>query len=396
MRVPLTVSDFLERAELVYGERVGVVDEPDQPAGAVGRAHVRARSRAGHGRRPPASTARRRAGRAGRDRVAELGAAAHVALRRERLGPGARADQLPPQRRARSPTSSSTRAPTVLLSIPSSTTSLRRVDCEAALCWAPRRDAGLPLRRRARAVGRPTKTPPRRSTTPAAPPPAQGRAADAPQHLAQRRGLRAARRRQGSRRVPAHAADVPLQRVGDDLRASRAWAAPTSCCARSTARRSSAGSATHGVTLLCGAPAVLSAVLDAAGEWDGTDPGARPGARRRGRRTAADADDRAHRDGARLGVRPDLRPHRDVPAAHDEPQPGRVGRAHAARARPAARPGRRAGARRALSWSEGEVLARSNVVIDGLLGAARGDRRGASRAAGSTPATAASSTTRAT
>ncbi|HTD49454.1 MAG TPA: AMP-binding protein [Acidimicrobiia bacterium] len=32
MRVPLTVNDFLERAELVYGPRVGVVDEPDQPA----------------------------------------------------------------------------------------------------------------------------------------------------------------------------------------------------------------------------------------------------------------------------------------------------------------------------------------------------------------------------
>ncbi|HEX9992241.1 MAG TPA: AMP-binding protein [Acidimicrobiales bacterium] len=36
MKVPLTVSDFLQRAELVYGERVGVVDEPDQPAGSLG------------------------------------------------------------------------------------------------------------------------------------------------------------------------------------------------------------------------------------------------------------------------------------------------------------------------------------------------------------------------
>ncbi len=32
MRVPLTVNDFLARAQLVYGERVGVIDEPDQPA----------------------------------------------------------------------------------------------------------------------------------------------------------------------------------------------------------------------------------------------------------------------------------------------------------------------------------------------------------------------------
>jgi acyl-CoA synthetase (AMP-forming)/AMP-acid ligase II len=32
MRVPLTIADFLERAALVYPDRVGVVDEPDQPA----------------------------------------------------------------------------------------------------------------------------------------------------------------------------------------------------------------------------------------------------------------------------------------------------------------------------------------------------------------------------
>ena len=32
MRVPLTVLDFIERAELVYGDRIGIIDEPDQPA----------------------------------------------------------------------------------------------------------------------------------------------------------------------------------------------------------------------------------------------------------------------------------------------------------------------------------------------------------------------------
>jgi fatty-acyl-CoA synthase len=36
MKVPLTVSDFLRRAELVYGDRIGVVDEPDQPAASWG------------------------------------------------------------------------------------------------------------------------------------------------------------------------------------------------------------------------------------------------------------------------------------------------------------------------------------------------------------------------
>src|SRR6266511_1680609 len=32
MKVALTVNDFLRRAELVYGDRTGVIDEPDQPA----------------------------------------------------------------------------------------------------------------------------------------------------------------------------------------------------------------------------------------------------------------------------------------------------------------------------------------------------------------------------
>ena len=37
MIVPLTLVDFLERAELVYGEREAVVDEPDPPGGGLGR-----------------------------------------------------------------------------------------------------------------------------------------------------------------------------------------------------------------------------------------------------------------------------------------------------------------------------------------------------------------------
>jgi fatty-acyl-CoA synthase len=36
MRVPLTTRDFLDRAELVYGNRVGIVDEPAQPAPSLG------------------------------------------------------------------------------------------------------------------------------------------------------------------------------------------------------------------------------------------------------------------------------------------------------------------------------------------------------------------------
>ena len=49
MKVPLTIRDHLERAELVYGDRVGVIDEPDQPAPSWGEVTYRdlaARARA--------------------------------------------------------------------------------------------------------------------------------------------------------------------------------------------------------------------------------------------------------------------------------------------------------------------------------------------------------------
>ena len=36
MLVPLTIGDFLHRAETVYGERVAAVDEPDPPGGGLG------------------------------------------------------------------------------------------------------------------------------------------------------------------------------------------------------------------------------------------------------------------------------------------------------------------------------------------------------------------------
>ena len=48
MIVPFTLSDFLDRGAAVYGERVGVVDEPDQPASSMGEltyAELRSRAR---------------------------------------------------------------------------------------------------------------------------------------------------------------------------------------------------------------------------------------------------------------------------------------------------------------------------------------------------------------
>jgi fatty-acyl-CoA synthase len=49
MRVPLTTRDFLDRAELVYGDRVGVVDEPNQPAPSLGDLSYRELARRARG-----------------------------------------------------------------------------------------------------------------------------------------------------------------------------------------------------------------------------------------------------------------------------------------------------------------------------------------------------------
>ncbi|MFI6155192.1 AMP-binding protein [Kitasatospora sp. NPDC051170] len=64
MQIPLSVMDFLDRAELVYGDRVGIVDEPAQPAESWGELTYR--------------------------RVAELARAQAAGLDRLGVGPGER------------------------------------------------------------------------------------------------------------------------------------------------------------------------------------------------------------------------------------------------------------------------------------------------------------------
>ncbi|ARF80994.1 AMP-binding protein [Kitasatospora aureofaciens] len=64
MQIPLSVMDFLDRAELVYGDRVGIVDEPVQPAESWGELSYR--------------------------RVAELARAQATGLDRLGVGPGER------------------------------------------------------------------------------------------------------------------------------------------------------------------------------------------------------------------------------------------------------------------------------------------------------------------
>ena len=136
----------------------------------------------------------------------------------------------------------------------------------------------------------------------------------------------------------------------------------------------------HGVTVMCAAPAVAAAVLEAAQTWEGEIPG-----RDRVRIIMAgapppDEDGRPRRGGAGLGVRPDLRPHRDVPAADLQPHPRRVGRPVGRGARGPADASRRPGPRRTAADRRARRGARPvQRRPRGLLGAAGGVGEGAGR-----------------
>ena len=352
MKIPFNVLDFLDRAELVYGDRIGVVDEPDQPADSWGRTDLAPgrRPRPGHGRRP--RRPRRRARRAGRDRLAEQRPPARRPVRRLRLRPRRRADQLPPQRRRG----------------PLHRRALRRVR-------PPRRSRarrGARRRRRARTASCSARESDEvllrfdRQPNPWIDP-----SEDAVASINYTSGTTA--RPKGveltHRNLYVNALTFGWH-TGVNDRDVYLWAVPMFHCngwgmvyaitgmgGRHVMLRKVDGPEIlrridrHGVTFMGGAPAVVNTILAAAAERPGSDPRARPHPHRRRRSTAADGDDRAGRDRARLGVHPDLRPHRDLAAADAQPPPGRVGRPDAGRAGPAPRPGRPAGDRRARSAS---------------------------------------------
>ena len=279
MRVPLTTCDFLDRAEHVYGDRVGVVDEPDQPAPVAGRADLPRSGppRPGAGR--PGST---RSASASGERVAVVSRTTPPGCWSCFFGVPACGRVLVPINFRLAPRRSS-----YIVEHSRRRGAARRPRARRRRCSGRRRAehrfvlgrgatssccASTPSR--ARGPSR-TRTPPRRSTTRQRHDrAAQGRADDPPQHLGQRGDLR-----------PAHAASATATSTCTRCRCSTAtaggcrtpwpaWARRRSCCARSTAPRSCAGSSEHGVTLMCGAPAVWNAVLDAAAAWDGEIPAA--------------------------------------------------------------------------------------------------------------------------
>ena len=328
MKVALTVNDFLRRAELLYPGPGGDRRRAGSAGRVVGNDHVRRDGTPGEGDGGRARRARHRRRRAGGDRVAQLGAAADGVVRGVGLGSDPGADQLPARRRGGQVHRRPLRRPVAARrSRARGRAGRRRVRDEVDDRCRQRRHADA-LRRRAPAVGG------RRGRHgdgqlhvghDRAP---QGCAAHAPQHLAQRHHLRLAHGGQRPRRVSAHAAPVPLQRVGDAVRGHRDGRRardpaqgrrrrdPAPCRpARRDVDVRGAGGAQHDPRRRrhLGRP----------------DPRPRSDADRGRRCATADAHDRALRDRARLGVRPDLRAHRDDAGADDEPHPRRMGRARA-------------------------------------------------------------------
>ncbi len=209
----------------------------------------------------------------------------------------------------------------VLLVDPELDDALKSVDCERRyVIGSRRRRRTAPVRRRAGAVGAGRGRHGDDQLHERHDRPPEGRAADPPHGLDQRHHLRLADGRQRRRRVPPHPAPVPLQRLGHGVRGHRhgrhARRAAQGRRGRDPAPRRAPrrdvdvrGTGRRQRDRRCGSGV------------GGRDPRSRPGADGARRCTAADQDDRADRDRARVGVRPDLRPDRDRPAADDEPPP---------------------------------------------------------------------------
>ena len=221
MQVPLTLGDFLHRAELVYGERTAVVDEPSPPGGGLGRITYA--------------------------QLAKMSRSLAAALDELGVAEGARVAIVSPNSarflialfgvsafgRVLVPINFRLKAEEIRYIVEHSGSTVMLVDPEVEELV---RD--VPVAHRILIGGATVERLFFRSSEPALhglrrdrarldqqhvghDGAAQGRPALATKLLAQRRDVRLAHRRQRPRRLPAHAADVPLQRLGHAVRADR-------------------------------------------------------------------------------------------------------------------------------------------------------------------------------
>ena len=367
----------------MYGDRCGVVDEPDQPAASLGSLTYRRDRRRRARRRPPGST---RSGVGVGERVAIV---SHNAARLltslfgvSGSGADPRADQLPPQRRG------GRLHRRALGRVGAPRRPRARRGAGRGRGQAPVRARRGVRRRRSYGAGREpapwaaaTRTPPRPSTTPAAPPPARRASSSPTATSGSTRSPSAGTSAVNDRDVYLHT--LPMFHCngwGMPYARRRHGRPPRSCCARSTAPRSCAASRQHGRHRCCAArPTVVNR---GARRRAGTGRGEIPG-RGRVRIVVAGAPPPTRtieRVETELGwefiqiyglteTAPLLTMNRG-PSRVRRPRPRPSGPQRLARAGAPAR-------RRPPSQvdADGEVLARGQRRDRGLLGAARGDRR---------------------